>query len=251
MKIAGILSYVGSAYMGFQRQKNHPSIQSKLEEVLSIVVGKEVTIKAAGRTDAGVNAKGQVFAFEIDRKPNLKSFKHALNRLLPKDIAVKRLIEVPDGFDPRHSSIKKEYSYHFYYGEKDPFKKETYGYFAMPGFKVEPFFEALQVFLGEHDFFCFTSKKDDKDGFIRNIEKIDCKVNEEKKEGCITLISNGFMTYQIRYMVGSAYMVSYGKNTIEDIKASLLDRNKKATSYKAPAEGLTLERVYYDERFGL
>ena len=111
MKIAGILSYVGSAYMGFQRQKNHPSIQSKLEEVLSIVVGKEVTIKAAGRTDAGVNAKGQVFAFEIDRKPNLKSFKHALNRLLHRFINRSFICLHPARSGSRFSSfMKKEQS---------------------------------------------------------------------------------------------------------------------------------------------
>ena len=169
MKIAGILSYIGEPYYGFQRLKNHPSVQAKLEEVLSFIAGEPVEVKAAGRTDAGVNALGQVFAFESTRVIDLDRLKHALNRLLPPSISVSKVVEVPVSFDPRHSSRAKEYVYQFYYGDKEAFKKDTWAYFGMPGFDPDVFVEALQIFKGKHDFRNFTSKQEDKDDFIRDI----------------------------------------------------------------------------------
>lgn len=251
MKIAGILSYLGQAYEGFQRQKEAPSIQGKLEEVLSLVAGEPIEIKAAGRTDAKVNAIGQVFAFHLKRKVKLDHYKNSLNRLLPKDIAVLKLVEVPDSFDPRHSAAKKEYVYRFYYGDKDPFKKDTYAYFGTPRFNPNVFAEALQIFLGEHDFSNFTSKEQDKDNFIRFLERIDCRIDEKKKEGEVTFLANGFMTYQIRYMVGAAYQVAYGKRSLEEIKAMLTKKPRHVSVLKADPCGLTLVKVYYDEELGL
>ncbi|MCR5078362.1 MAG: tRNA pseudouridine(38-40) synthase TruA [Bacilli bacterium] len=244
-KIVGTLSYVGSFYKGFERQKGEMTIQGKLEEVLSILMDKEIRIKAAGRTDAGVNALGQVFAFVSDRNLDLESFRSHANRLLPPSIGITSLKEAPMSFDPRHSAKKKRYVYRFYFGEKDPFKNDTYAHLREDNFDKEVFFKALELFKGEHDFSNFTSKPSDKDNFIRNIDTLDILYAEDTKQGGILLESNGFMTYQIRFMVGEAISTARGKHTLEELKEMLIGKPRKIVSAKAPAEGLTLLEVIY------
>ena len=251
MKIAGILTYVGANFSGFQRQENGRTVQGELEKELSFLVGSPTTIKAAGRTDAKVSAEGQVFAFLIDRKLNIPQFLMQLNRRLPEEMAVKRLMEVPDSFDPRHSAIAKEYVYRFYLGQKDPFKKDRYARFREETFDFASFSEVLQGFVGTHDFCNYTSKKEDKDDFIRTIQKIDVSFNPLEKEGEIVFLANGFMTYQIRYMVGMAHEVCVKRKTYEEAMALLGKRPRTIVSAKAPAEGLCLRRVIYDEKLGL
>ncbi len=244
-KIAGTFSYVGAFYNGFQLQNEDITVQGKLEEVLSILMDKAIEVKAAGRTDAGVNALGQVFAFVSDRELDLEHFRSHANRLLPSSISITSLREVPMSFDPRHSAKKKRYVYRFYFGEKDPFKNYTHAYLREDGFDKGVFFKALEIFRGEHDFSNFTSKPSDKDNFIRNIDVLDVKYEEESKQGEILFESNGFMTYQIRFMVGEAIATARGKHTLDELRDMLERKPRKIVSAKAPAEGLTLLEVIY------
>lgn len=251
MKYAGLLSYVGTNFSGFQRQENGRTVQGELEKELSFLMGAPTSIKAAGRTDAKVSAEGQVFSFLSERKLNAPYFLMQLNRRLPSEMAVNKLIEVPDSFDPRHSAIAKEYVYRFYLGQKDPFKKDRYARFREETFDFQTFKAVLQGFLGTHDFSNYTSKKEDKDDFIRTVERIDATFDEEKKEGEILFRANGFMTYQIRYMVGMAYDVCVKRKTMEEAMGLLNKKPRTVVSTKAPAEGLCLRRVIYDEKVGL
>jgi len=251
MKIAGILSYVGAPFAGFQRQENGRTVQGELEKALTFLIGAPTTIKAAGRTDAKVSAEGQVFSFLIDRPVKLDYFKMQLNRQLPEEMAVHVLKFVPDSFDPRHSAIAKEYIYRFYLGQKDPFKKDLYARFREEIFDFETFSRVLQGFVGVHDFSNYTSKKEDKDNFIRRVDKAETHFDKERKEGYVLFLANGFMTYQIRYMVGMALAVCAGKRTYEEAMELLVKKPRCIISTKAPAEGLCLKRVIYDEKLGL
>jgi tRNA pseudouridine38-40 synthase len=237
------VSYLGAAYYGFERQKTFPSIQGKLEEALSILLQKETLIHGAGRTDAGVSAKGQTFSFECDEIKDQKQFLYALNRLLPSDISVLSVEPKEKGFDARHKATGKRYSYSFRIGEKKPLESLMVTQFGSRAFDSEAFAEAVKLYKGVHSFMNFTSKATDKDDFVRDVSSV--TVTESGGLYRVDFVGNGFMTYQVRIMVGVALKVGFGKMTLYEVKAALNAKERKIISYKAPAEGLCLEEVYY------
>ena len=248
MKYLGVVQYLGAAYSGFQRQKNAPTVQAELEEKLSSVLGVPTQIKGAGRTDAKVNAKGQTFSFSYEKEiADIPSFIFAMNRLLPKDISLISLREVPEGFDARHSNCGKIYSYSFYFGKKDPFLSLTSAYIPYLPEKFDPkaFEKALQVFLGKHDFRNFTAKEEDVDGFVREIRRIELK-EEKPMHFRVLFEGNGFMTYMIRFLIGGAMKVGLGKLSVEELSALLEQRPRHIVAYNAAPEGLCLEEVLYE-----
>ena len=244
----GIVSYNGAAYSGFQRQNEEPSIQGELERVLSFLTGLDIQIAGAGRTDAGVHALGQTFTFDCD-KPLAKDIVKKINKLLPKDINVLKVVECEPNFHARHSSCGKRYFYRLLPEGRRPFEVDILAQLGRDDFDASRFYEAIMVFKGEHDFKNFTSKAEDVDNFIRNIS--DIRVDEE--DGVITtsFTGNGFMTYQIRLMMGAAIKVALGQLEVIDIKKALESQTRKVLSYKAPAEGLYLDQVYYEFEPGI
>lgn len=239
----GIVSYKGTSYCGFQRQTTLPSVQAELERALSFLTGKEVLVAGAGRTDAKVHATGQTFTFDLslDLAPD---FLAKLNHLLPKDIKVQSLVEVDPSFHARHSSCGKEYLYRLLPNGRRPFETDTLAQIERDDFNVQRFVEAIEVFKGTHNFQNFTTKKEDVDGFIRNIRDIAVAKDDEVVE--IRFQGNGFMTYQIRLMVGAAIKVALGQLEVADLKRALASEKRKILSFKAPPEGLYLTEVFYE-----
>jgi tRNA pseudouridine38-40 synthase len=162
--------------------------------------------------------------------------------LLPKDIVVLSLTEVADSFDARHSAIGKVYSYSFHYGKRDPFRSAEYQ-LEFPAFDFSLFEQAMNLYLGEHDFRDFTTKASDKDGFIRRIDRLDFSLQDSHMK--VTLEANGFMTYMVRIMVGVAFRVAEGKMPLEEVRALLQPGKRKILSFKADPKGLVLEEVIY------
>ena len=245
MKIAAKVQYLGLNYEGFQRQKNHPSIQGELERALSSLLDKAMTIHGAGRTDSGVSALGQVISFDSLRDiADLEDFRFHLNMLLPNDISIIAMKVVDDGFDARHSCVGKRYLYRFCIGEKHPLEYGTIAYLGKRFFDDKSFMDALKLFEGEHSFHNFTTKKEDVASFIRNVKPIQVESKDDTYE--ILFESNGFMTYQIRFMVGAALKAGFHKISLEEIKQRLDDPSRHILPHKAPAEGLILLEVLYE-----
>jgi len=243
-----VVSYLGHSYRGWEKQPHHATIQGSIEKALSFYFNKDIVIHGAGRTDAGVNAEGQTFSFQSESPiPSVESFLYAMNRLLPSDIGIQSIEEKPLAFHARHSSCGKRYRYAFHYGTKNPFEGLTIAQMGTRKFNREAFLSCLELFRGEHDFRDFTSKEDDVDGFRRDIRHIDCNLyqNPDAENIVVTLEANGFMTYQVRIMMGAAIKVGLGSMTLDDIKKHLNPTTRSILNYKAPAEGLTLEKVYY------
>lgn len=242
-----VCSYLGAAYFGFERQKNHPSIQGKIEECLSAILHEEIKISASGRTDAKVNATGQTFTF-LSSSSLLKSeerFLYAINHVLPNDIAIISLSEVPSSFHARFSAIKKTYSYSFHLGNKMPFLSNEVAMLGNKSFNDDLFKKAMNTYLGKHNFQDFTPKSEDQFSFGRTIFDISFAAKENDIK-VVYLTGDGFMTYQVRTMVGAALKVAFGKMSLDDLTKRLDSENRKILTYKAPAEGLTLEKVYYE-----
>ncbi len=243
MKLFGIVQYNGIAYWGFEKQKDYPSIQGKLEEVISFILDHKITIHGAGRTDKGVSARGQTFTFLSSKDvKDPEKLRIGINRLLPNDISVISLKEVDHSFDARHSSCGKIYSYSFHYGERDVLSSFEYQ-LQIPNFSIDKFKECLKLYLGIHNFQNFTSKPQDIDGYIRNIKRID--VEENNQHVNVIFESNGFMTYQIRIMMGVAFRVGLGKMSLKEVSNHLNAKERKIISYKADPVGLILEEVLY------
>ena len=244
MRILGICSYNGTNYQGWAKQPGKETIQGLIEMCLSSFFNREIKIQGAGRTDAGVHALGQRFHFDIDiDEIDLDRLLYSLNMMLPPDINVEDLIEVDEDFHARFSAIEKIYGYSIILRPKDVMFYQLM-YTCPYSLDINLLKETLTHFIGEHNFKNFTSKPQDKDGFIRNI--YDIKVDELQETVSITFRGNGFMRYMIRYIVGCAIEVARGKMNIEEID-ELLDENSErhVVSYKAPSCGLALIDVKY------
>ena len=250
MKYLGVVSYCGNAYSGFERQKDKKTIQGTLEKELSFLLGVPTFIKGAGRTDSKVNAEGQTFSFEAKPIENVGRFLDALNRLLPRDIEMLRLEDVPDEFDARHSSCGKRYRYRFSYGSKMPFETSTVAYIGNRNdFDEAAFLEAIRLYEGEHRFHNFTTKKDDKDDFVRFVHIESAWVDGKKRQGEVVFVANGFMTYMVRFLVGAAFKAAFHTITIPFLKERIDSEERRIMSFKAPPEGLTLLEVLYHESY--
>ncbi len=241
-----VVSYLGAAYYGFERQRNHPTIQGKIEECLNAILHEKVTINASGRTDAKVNAKGQTFSFRSSSVllKDEARFLYAINHVLPSDISILSVKEVPDSFHARYSAKKKAYSYSFHLGKKDPFLCYEVAMLGERIFDETLFKASCKLFKGEHNFQDFTPKSEDMHSFTRTI--YDVSFTEDPFTHKVFFTGEGFMTYQVRTMVGAAIKVALGKMTLSELEARIDSKTRKILSFKAPAEGLCLEKVFYE-----
>ena len=244
MKVLGICSYKGTNYFGWQKQVGFISIQEKIEECLSKVYDTQINIQGSGRTDAGVHALKQYFHFVTDKEKDLKQLAYALNKMLPDDIKIISFTKVDDDFHARYNAKAKIYEYRILLTNKDPLSYDL-AYIYPMDLNIDLFKEALNKFVGTHNYQDFTSKEEDEGGFIRTIYDIDVvKENDSLK---VTFNGNGFMRYQIRNMIGSAINVASGKEPLEFIDNHLKvgKEKREIIAYKAPASGLYLVDVIY------
>ena len=246
MRVKGIVSYLGIHYQGFQRQASAPTIQGEIERCLSELLGMETSIHGAGRTDTGVHALAQVFHFDIPESRDLVWLLESLNRLLPEDIYVKSLEEVGESFHARLSSKGKIYRYEFSVNQRDPLQTGRIAQLRRDDFEFEPFLQALKLFEGKHNFQNFTTKPEDGQDFVRTVSSVNASLSEDKNFVSVTWIGDGFMRYQIRFMMGAAIKVGLHRLSLEDIEKSLQEGPRDIVPYKAPAEGLTLVEVLYE-----
>ncbi len=246
MRYLGKLAYNGKDFFGFQRLKEKRSVQAEVERALSCLNKDPVTIHGAGRTDAGVHATGQTFTFDFPKIQDLGLFTEKLNALLPPDVRAFDLEEKPEGFDARHHCSGKAYRYRFSYGPRNPFEVGLIAQVGQKDFDPNKLQEALNQFVGKHDFRNFTTKKLDPADFVRTIEKIEVSIEPSTQHGAVYFKGDAFMTYMIRLIMGTAFRVCFGKAKAEDIPALLEAKPRHIQPYKAPAEGLYLEEVFYE-----
>lgn len=245
MRYLGIVKYNGTSFCGWQKQtiSKLPSIEEEIEKVLSKMLNSEIKIYGSGRTDAGVHALGQTFHFDSPKEIDSHKFVHSFNKLIPGDIALISLEKVSDDFHARFNAVSKTYLYKID-NEKlaNPFNK-NFAYHLSQHLNVEDMMEAAKLFVGEHNFQNFTSKEEDEQNFVRNIFKIDIKSEENFVN--LKLSGNGFMRYMVRMIVGTLIQIGLGKISCEEVSKMLANKERKPSSYKAPAEGLYLMEVCY------
>ena len=238
MRIKIIFSYDGSKFCGLQRQKNGRSVQKEIENALFTIYHEEILIKAAGRTDAGVHANGQVAHFDVKDIDN--DLLKKLNDILLPDIYIKSLNKVRDTFHARHDAKKKEYIYKINVG---PFKAALNDYMLQPRFKIDIKLlkEASKAFIGEHDFRNFVAGE--RNDYISTVESIKFKKIFDTLE--IHFIGRGFYRYMVRNMVGALLEVAKC-NIYPDTIQKMIDRPTiRKQLPTAPPQGLYLNKIWY------
>ena len=219
-------------------------MQQEIETVLSRIFNTDIVISASGRTDAGVHALKQVVTFMPNKEvSDLALLRYSLNRMLPNDIHVNAIQFVDDSFHPRLHALLKTYKYILNMGEANPFY-ENYRYEFKRKLDVNKVLEAKELFVGEHNFKNFTTKEEDNHDYVRTINSIDVKQDEDVLE--ITLIGNGFMRYMVRMIIGTLIAIGIGKEDKNFIVNKLEDTNRMPVIYKAPPQGLYLVDVKYE-----
>ena len=245
MKLFAYLAYLGTNYSGFQKQMTgQVTIQGVLEETLKVLLPDGFILKGAGRTDKGVHARRQAISFTIHHAVDLEDFRASWNKLLPQDIVISSLKEIPDSFDARHSSVRKVYAYRFSFSEKNPFLVDV-AFIKKENFDYSLYQQALSYFLGKHNFQNFTSKEEDIDDFCRDIL---ISQSYWDKDICVSKFEgNGFMRRQVRMMVGAAIEVAYQRKSLSWLEDLLIHPSPRRTiKMVAEAKGLTLEDVLYE-----
>ena len=248
MRVFCIVGYKGTNYYGWERQVGQIGVQQVIEESISKILNADISIYASGRTDAGVHAKGQTFHFDVEEiKYDEEGFKYHLNCVLPNDINVLSVEYLNnENFHARFSAVSKVYEYRLSTNAKNPFRFDTCWLLKTKYFSFELFKEAMEKFKGKHCFINFTSKEEDKDNYIREIYEINVGFDDKNEEIVVRLIGNGFMRYQIRFMVGSAVAVATKKEELSFIDEKLNNVEKRSiVSYKGQPQGLTLMKVNY------
>ena len=243
--IALFLKYDGSAYHGWQVQKNARSVAQTLEEAAAAVVGHKVHLTGCGRTDAGVHARVYVANFRTESSIPCDRLPYALNTHLPDDIVVYDAKQVHDGFNAIGSCVRKEYTYQIYNSHiRDPFYVQRAWFY--PKHLDETVMQAAAAqFVGTHDFAAVRSVGTDVKSTVRTVHYF-----EVERRGELILLrvcANGFLYNLARAMTGTVVYAAEGKLAPEDIGAILESGNRTAAGPTVPPGGLYLTHLWYDD----
>ena len=247
-KLALIVEYDGTRYHGFQAQLGVPTIQGAIESALTKITGEGIRIVGAGRTDAGVHAKGQVISFKWVSRLSLRTLIKALNFYLVPDIAVKDGDTVEGSFNARRDAISREYRYTILNGPTPSPLQRDYAYFVPMPLDTGAMNAACQALLGRQDFASFTGPMQGK-RTVRNVSK--AEVSREGETVFFDMVADSFLAKQVRSTVGSLVRVGLGKLTLEEFKEIIQAKRPGLAAPVAPAHGLCLIKVNYPEhKFG-
>lgn len=246
MRYLMTLSYDGTNFSGYQKQPKERTIQAELEKALKqINNNKKVEVYASGRTDAKVHAINQKAHFDLEVKITTEKLQKGLNSLLPEDIYIKKIEEVPEDFHARFNALGKEYIYQINMGEYDPLER-NYVYQYNKKLDVVEMERAMKYLEGTHNFKSFTKTTEEIEDYTRTISQTNI-IRDSKNVNKITLVflGTGFLRYMVRNMVGILIEIGEGKRRSEEIIDILKEENRVKAGKTANPEGLYLRNVFY------
>lgn len=238
------IEYDGTRYEGWQRQsKTEQTIQGKIERVLSRMMGKEIEIDGAGRTDAGVHARGQTASVHLEPRWSDEEILEYLNQYLPDDIGIVRVQRVPERFHARLWATGKCYSYRIGTDSQKVVFDRKYRYSLGQALDVEAMRKAAEDLLGTHDFKAFCGNSRMKKSTVRTIDEI--RIEETEHEVKLVFRGNGFLQYMVRILTGTLIEVGLHQRPADSMPQLLEGKDRRKAGVTAPAMGLCLEQVYY------
>jgi len=237
------LSYKGTAYNGWQKQNNSLGVQQVLEEAMSKVLRKTVEITGSSRTDTGVHAEQQFAHFDSEEIEDTDQLVYKINGMIPFDIAVRRIMAVPDDINSRFAATYRRYEYRISRA-KNPFLINQ-AYVLRAELDLESMNTAASLLLQYQNFESFSKIHTNVNNFLCNITEA---VWVEKGDLLIFSVkSNRFLRGMVRALVGTLLEVGKGKKSVADFEKVILSKNRKSAGAQAPAEGLFLVEVGYPE----
>lgn len=239
------VAYDGTAYCGWQVQKNGRTIEGELNRALAELTGEEIQVIGASRTDAGVHGLCNVAVFDTRSRIPGEKFSYALNQRLPEDIRVRASKEVPEDFHPRHCRSRKTYEYHIYNAVFPNPLRRLYSCFTYVPLEVERMSRAAAYLVGEHDFASFCSAGSQAETTIRTIYSLD--VARDGEEIVIRVTGNGFLYNMVRIIAGTLMEAGSGRMEPEEIPKILEARDRAAAGPTAPACGLVLKELEIED----
>ncbi len=247
------IAYDGTAYAGWQRQKNAPSIQEILENAVKSALGEEVRITGSGRTDAGVHAAGQVCHFDSDTLTvPPEKLPDCLNRHLPPDVRAIEGWGTDESFDSNRSAKKKTYCYSLYVAQREMPLKERYAVRIEDAPSLEVLQSKAELFKGEHDFKAFCASGSSVKTTVRRVYQV--RVEEGESYGSrdlkVYVTGNGFLYNMVRTMTGELLDLASGKRTDESLFTAYQTGERNLLGKTMPAKGLTLIDVEYGVKNG-
>jgi tRNA pseudouridine38-40 synthase len=251
------LAYDGTEFAGFQRQLETRTVQSVLEHAVAKIAQHPVTVRAAGRTDAGVHAEAQIVAFDTERLLQPRRWLLAINRYLPPDAAVQDAVACEPGYHPRFDALEKTYRYLFHLGlGRDPLLRHRAWHLARAGVRALPGqlsaldLDAMQktssVLVGTHDFRAFRAADDQRENSRRTLHRVELIPAWHGRPELLALEVQGsaFMKNMVRILAGTLIAVGRGRMTCDEIVGLLSPTaTRSRLSETAPAHGLTLVQV--------
>ncbi|MBI2856606.1 MAG: tRNA pseudouridine(38-40) synthase TruA [Chloroflexi bacterium] len=244
-RLALMVEYEGTRYHGFQYQKNAPSVQEELEAALYRFTGEWRRIKAAGRTDAGVHATGQVVAFDTWSWHPTKVVIQALNHYLPEDISVQDAREVGLDFDPRRWAVSREYSYRIMSNRAPSPLLRRFVHTVRKSLDLGAIQEATRLVEGERDFAPFSGPLEGGKSTRRVVYRCSLTARRELVE--LNMVASGFLPQQVRRTVGALLEVGLGRLSLEEFSLLAECGILGAARWVAPARGLVLTKVNYPQ----
>lgn len=239
--------YDGTDYHGWQVQPNGITVQEKVQDAVEAVFGSRLDVTGCSRTDAGVHAK--MFCFHLDTDSRIPSERvpFALNAALPDSIAAYACRPVAPDFHARYSCRGKRYCYRWYdQALRDPFL-ERYAVQYKGRLREETMHLAAQSFLGTHDYSAFCAAGSEVEDRVRTVTE--AKVERRGGKVIFSVTADGFLYNMVRIMAGTLLEISEGRRPAEGISLALASGNRELAGRTAPAKGLCLEHVYYDEEW--
>ncbi|HAS3610041.1 TPA: tRNA pseudouridine(38-40) synthase TruA [Vibrio cholerae] len=249
MRIALGIEYDGTHYYGWQRQREVKSVQEALEKALSKIANHPVEVQCAGRTDAGVHGTGQVVHFDTSAERQMVAWTMGANANLPKDIAVRWAMAVPDKFHARFSATARRYRYVIYNHVYRPGILNSGVSHYHDELDVEKMQQAGQYLLGENDFTSFRAVHCQSRSPWRNVMHLN--VTRHGRYVVIDIKANAFVHHMVRNITGSLIAVGRGEQKPEWIQWLLAQKDRTLAAATAKAEGLYLVSVDYPAHFGL
>ena len=245
MQLRLTVEYEGAAYQGWQVQPGGPTVQEVLERALATALREPVRVRGAGRTDAGVHARGQVAAVRVSRvPPDLERLRRSLNALTPDDIAIRDVAVVDDAFDPRRDARSRVYEYRIWNAAvASPFWRR-HAWHVPVTLDVAAMQEAVAVLAGEHDFAAFRGADPaPQRSTVRRV--LETALRADSSLLVFRIEATGFLKHMVRNIVGTLVEVGRGERPASSMRVVLESRDRTRAGPTAPPHGLLLVTVRY------
>ncbi len=240
-----VIEYDGKDFNGWQKQNDKLNIQGEIERAIEIITGEKVELIASGRTDAGVHALNQIANFKIDKDINIEKLPYALNSQLKKSVRIKTAELVDNEFHSRYHAKKKTYRYVINNSSQGSSIYRNLEYNFPLHLDEKLMQEAIEYFIGEHDFKAFKASGGSTKSSVRTI--YNASVRREGERIYIELTGNGFLYNMVRIIAGTLLDVGLGRIKPEEVKEIIESKDRSRAGKTLPPNGLFLVNVDYNE----